>query len=280
MKRTVYQLGEVGHAPDHKAFFQFPALTLREVKEIIADSFGGDFSQSIAVGAVMNDQRELLGELVMVGGERPYCVGRKGERRPLTDEDKIAFLQLAHFQPHKETLTLTAQNLQELEDKLAKHLKERHMETAAVKITAQLPSVTFRSLNTEGAQITPDCCLAGVCEKHQKKFEGTDMTCRLSGFFCAQGAVQEGTSFDNHARADGTHAPHMLHLHGEGRNAAGQNAAGHLLDFSGPATFTLELMPDIEQWLVTTREQASAKEGPKWTDRIRTHTTPTALAKA
>lgn len=254
----IYQIGQAGDAPKHEDFFNFPSITLGEIRRTIHDSFGDSFADlhnSIAVGAVLNDKNEIRGELIMVGDGDAYCAKPDGTRQMLGNEARIGFFQLAHFKPQARAYSLTVNTVEELKKELLKQLPEQG--TFAVEVTGNFPEITFRSLSTEGQRI-PECCLNSICEAHQKKFEGKRVSAKLVGFYSANEAVAPGVAFDG-----------LLHLHGEGKDKQGKQLAGHVLDFKGPTKVTVQVMPDIGQWLQLTRDHIDTLSTPKWINQIR-----------
>lgn len=245
---TLFQFGEVGTPTDYAKFFQFPAISLQEMREWLKDN---PSQHSIGLGAVVSPSGTIAGEMVMIGGTVAYMVGSDGQARIVPEDHKIIFAQIGFMEPH-ERHNISATNLADLKQKLSTMLASDPKQKAfMVRIHGTFPSISMRGVDTKGESFSS---LATLLKRVDcaKSITHENSRFELSGFYSAPGAVDTGVTLED-----------TLHLHGISPD---HTKGGHLNDFNGPATLEVEIMP-ITQWLTATREAHEQSETQPWTNR-------------
>lgn len=258
----LYQYGLAGTPKDHREFFQFPPVSLDEMRAWIKDGAGDD---AIGLGAVVNEKGTIVGELVMPGGKQAYMIGKDGQAKPVPENYKVTFAQVGCMQPEQK-VELDVMNKADLQQKLATLLPEEKRGAYMVRLTGEFPDITFRTVDTNGeaVQTLPQL----LDQKNSFTFDYHDKKAyQLVGVFSKKNVVENGVTFDHALNPDGTPMVNeILHLHGID---ATHHKGGHLNDFNGPAHVAVQIMP-ITQWLTATREAAQAQQpsAVTWKDRM------------
>ena len=248
----LFQFGVTGRAPEYREFFEFPSMSLHEMREWMADS---DPQTAIGLGAVVDEKSALAGEMVMLNGTA-YMIGTDGIPTNIPENYRILFAQIGYMEPQKK-YSFSASNMHELKTKLADFLREdASAQACMVRLTGSFPEITFRGCDAKGQKFSS---LAETlnCPNATKHFNHTGKICSLVGFFSNLGAVDSDVTLED-----------TLHLHGI--DAATQSG-GHVMDFKGETKLEVEIMP-ITQWLTSTREAQErieyANHTPRWTNRL------------
>ena len=245
---TLYQYGLAGAAPDHRAFFRFPPVSLEEMRSWIKDGAGDD---AIGLGAVVNEKGMIVGELVMPGGKDAYMVGKDGHAKPVPENYKVTFAQVGHMEPDRR-IELDIANKADLQKQIETLLPAADGGAYMVRVHGEFSAIQFRTVETQGKVET----LPELLNKENSFTFNYDekKPYSLVGVYSKKGATEPGVTFDN-----------ALHMHGLDND---HQKGGHVNDFA-PAHVTVEIMP-IQQWLVATRAVAEAKEAVSmsWEDKI------------
>lgn len=247
---TLYQYGIAGSGPENRKFFEMPPVSLDEMRAWMKEGAGAD---AIGVGAVVNEQGTIVGELVMPGGHDAYMIGEDGKAKPVPANYKILFAQIGHMEP-QEPVTLTVTNKADLQRQLTELLPPGQRDAYMVRVTGNFADIRFRTVDANGREITTMPQLVNPPTSFQFRYQNAQPY-QLVGFYSKKGMEEEGTTFDD-----------ALHLHGVDPV---HRKGGHLNDFGNadgtiPTQVKVEIMP-IGSWLTATRLTAQGQQLPSAT---------------
>lgn len=236
---TLSDITSIGH---HGNLGPLPIITAGELRASGAN---------LGVGAAVDHEGRLLGEVTMVDGQ-VYMTPYGGKSRPMMDSELLGFTQFASMAPEgSKTLNdITATSPDDVIEQCKAQLTHEAQGAFVMRVKGRFDSMTYRAMTNHDS-------IYG----NFKSFEDMEASCSTHTLenvdFNVSGIFQKDLLPDGLS-------PEGWHFHGVSADRA---AGGHILGFEG-FKGTVEIMP-IREWHLSLNSAAQtyAKPSPMLTTK-------------